>query len=192
LWFTFYLGHVFRRAGSGLPRCRQLRVGCRGGDLFVHPRRPCRNRRQLGFQPVAFPGGLRGRGGRRPYLLPHRPGGQPSHRRRPQQFCYQRVIPHRTAAVPAGKHSQPAKQRQLQSVFHDASAIGCGLQRSGGYLDILYTDDALGASRELRNLIRICGRTLLSSESILKRSNRTAFTFTFRPEPSRRTARVQA
>jgi len=29
----------------------------------VHPRRPCRNRRQLGFQPVAFPGGLRGRGG---------------------------------------------------------------------------------------------------------------------------------
>jgi len=29
----------------------------------VHPRRPCPNRRQLGFQPVAFPGGLRGRGG---------------------------------------------------------------------------------------------------------------------------------
>jgi hypothetical protein len=50
-------GHASRRAGSGLPLCRQLRVGCRGGDLFVHPRRPCCNRRQLGSSQLPSPAG---------------------------------------------------------------------------------------------------------------------------------------
>src|SRR6266480_6499505 len=51
-----------RLAERGFPVASGFRAGCGGGGLVVHPLRPCRNPRLLGFQPAAFPRRLRSRG----------------------------------------------------------------------------------------------------------------------------------
>jgi hypothetical protein len=108
LWFPFHRGTPLAglvrgcpfAASSGSAAAEAICSCIRAGHAVI----------DASWVPAScLPSGLRGRGGRRLSFLPHRRGGQSSHRRRPQQFRYQRVIPHRAAVAPAGEHRQPAK-----------------------------------------------------------------------------------